>query len=229
MPETGMTPLMRRIERALAQLGPDVVDRADGRDWDEARAARVAQAVVACLRAEARPPAADDAAPGARLPRDALRRAVRFIHGNLESKLRWRDIAAAVGMGPFTFGRGFKVTTGMTPHQYVIRCRVRRAMKLLAGADRPIADIAFEVGCSCQSHLTTMFRTQVGTTPKVFRSAARRSRELLEAASAPHSPMRALPAAGAVQPAGATQPSAGAVRPASRPDAATAVASSAPG
>ena len=71
------------------------------------------------------------------------------------------------------FGRGFKLSTGMTPHQYIIRCRLRRAMKLLARDELTLADIALEVGCSCQSHLTTLFRKHLGTTPGAFRLSAR--------------------------------------------------------
>ena len=61
-----------------------------------------------------------------------MQRAIRFVNDNLDSKLRWDEIATAVGLDPFTFGRGFKLTTGMTPHQYIIRCRLRRAIRLLA-------------------------------------------------------------------------------------------------
>jgi AraC family transcriptional regulator len=61
----------------------------------------------------------------------------------------------------------------MTPHQYIIRCRLRRAMKLLARDELTLADIALEVGCSCQSHLTTLFRKHLGTTPGAFRLSAR--------------------------------------------------------
>jgi AraC family transcriptional regulator len=101
-----------------------------------------------------------------------LRRAIRFVNANLDSKLKWDEIASVVGLDPFTFGRGFKLSTGMTPHQYIIRCRLRRAMKLLANKELTLADIALEVGCSCQSHLTTLFRKHLGTTPGAFRVAA---------------------------------------------------------
>jgi len=104
----------------------------------------------------------------------ATREALRFVHANLESKLTWADLAAALGLDPFRFGRGFKLATGMTPHQYIIRCRIRRAMKLLARAELSLADIALEVGCACQSHLTTLFRKHLGITPGAFRQSARR-------------------------------------------------------
>jgi transcriptional regulator GlxA family with amidase domain len=92
-------------------------------------------------------------------------------------------MAAAVGLDAFKFGRRFKQSTGMTPHRYVTRCRVRRAMKLLAQGDLGIVDIALEVGCACQSHFTSLFRKHTGTTPGVFRRVATGERRLLYAAS----------------------------------------------
>ena len=103
---------------------------------------------------------------------DFLWDAIRFIRENLDSKLKWDDIAGAIGVDPFSFGRGFKCATGMTPHLYIIRCRLTRAMQLLVRGDLALADIAFEVGCSGQSHLTTLFRKHLGTTPGAFRGFA---------------------------------------------------------
>jgi AraC-like DNA-binding protein len=55
--------------------------------------------------------------------------------------------------------------TGLTPHQYIIRCRLERAMKLLSQSEMRLAEIAVEVGCCCQSHLTALFRKHLNTTP----------------------------------------------------------------
>jgi AraC family transcriptional regulator len=63
----------------------------------------------------------------------------------------------------------------MTPHQYIIRRRIRRAMRLLARDELALADIALEVGCACQSHLTTLFRKHLGITPGTYRENARES------------------------------------------------------
>jgi len=46
-----------------------------------------------------------------KLPPDALRCAIRFVHDNLDSKLKWDEMAAALGLDPFTFGRRFKLGT----------------------------------------------------------------------------------------------------------------------
>jgi transcriptional regulator GlxA family with amidase domain len=171
--QTGSPDPARRVDRALDMLRAHLLDRAVGTDWNEEHAHEVARAIITCLRESADFPAdgRQTRAPG--LSRESLRRAVRHIHGNLDTKLNWEQIADAVGLAPFNFGRSFKLTTGLTPHQYVIRCRMRKAMSLLVNTDQTICDIALDVGCSCQSHLTTLFRKHTGTTPGAFRMASK--------------------------------------------------------
>jgi transcriptional regulator GlxA family with amidase domain len=170
--------MLRRVERALGMMRIYLVECAAQNDWGDHRADELARTIAACLREtmdESNQKTAAERDP--RLARDALRRAVRFVNDNLDSKLKWDEIASDVGLDPFTFGRGFKQSTGMTPHQYIIRCRLRRAMKLLARDELTLADIALDVGCSCQSHLTTLFRKHLGTTPGAFRMSAREGRQ----------------------------------------------------
>ena len=164
---------LNKVEHALGMMRIYLVECAAQNDWGDDRSEELAQTIVACIRQTAdqawqKPPERDP-----RLARDVLRRAIRFVNDNLDTKLKWDEIATAVGLDPFTFGRGFKLATGMTPHQYIIRCRLRRAMRLLARDQQTLADIALEVGCSCQSHLTTLFRKHLGTTPGAFRGSAR--------------------------------------------------------
>jgi transcriptional regulator GlxA family with amidase domain len=168
---------LSRVEHALGMMRIYLVECAAQNDWGDHRSEELAQAIVACIRQTT--DEAGQIAPerDPRLARDVLRRAIRFVNENLDTKLKWDEIATTVSMDPFTFGRGFKLATGMTPHQYIIRCRLRRAMKLLARNELTLADIALEVGCSCQSHLTTLFRKHLGTTPGAFRGSARKRRK----------------------------------------------------
>jgi len=152
--------------------------------WDKRYAGEVAHSIVDHLRRNAAYPLEGAKFRGLRLSRQGLRRALAFVNANLDSKLNWGRIARAVGMSTFSFGRRFKVTTGITPHQYVIRRRIRKAMSLLASTERSICDIALDVGCACQSHLTTMFRKYAGTTPSAFRRSAKANRRVPPAAHA---------------------------------------------
>lgn len=164
--------MIDRIDSALSMLRTDLVQRFTQGNWDAGEVEQAARAVMACLQTESEEPDRDTPAPHSKLGADALRRALRYIDDNLDAKLTWQDIAAHIGVEAFGFGRRFRASTGMTPHQYVIRCRVRQAMKLLEQDELSIAEIALEVGCTCQSHLTTLFRKYTGTTPGAFRRAA---------------------------------------------------------
>jgi transcriptional regulator GlxA family with amidase domain len=164
---------LNKVEHALGMMRIYLVECAAQNEWGDHRSEELAQTIAACIRQTTDEGGQKAPQRDPRLARDVLRRAIRFVNENLDSKLKWDDIAMAVGLDPFTFGRGFKLATGMTPHQYIIRCRLRRAMKLLAREELTLADIALEVGCSCQSHLTTLFRKHLGTTPGAFRVSAR--------------------------------------------------------
>jgi transcriptional regulator GlxA family with amidase domain len=168
--------VLSKVEHALGMMRIYLVECATQNDWGDHRAEELARTIAACLRQAGEGPKQETPKHEPRLSRDVLRRAIRFVNDNLDSKLKWDEIASDVGLDPFTFGRGFKLSTGMTPHQYIIRCRLRRAMKLLARDELTLADIALEVGCSCQSHLTTLFRKHLGTTPGAFRDSAREGR-----------------------------------------------------
>lgn len=89
-------------------------------------------------------------------------------------------MAAQVGLSPFHYLRMFRQVVGVTPHQYLVRARLRRAARLLA-MDLPITRIAYEVGFSDLSNFVRTFRRAVGVPPGVFRRAARGERALLEA------------------------------------------------
>jgi transcriptional regulator GlxA family with amidase domain len=174
-----------QVEQALGMFRTYLVECAAEQDWSEHRWGELAAVVRECFRRAGDAPRYAPPPPDQRLTRDTLRRVVRFVNDNLDSKLTWDDIADGIGMDRYVFGRRFKLTTGLTPHQYVIRCRIRKAMKLLAHGGTSLADIALDVGCSCQSHFTTLFRNHVGTTPGEFRRrAADRGRTTYPARSA---------------------------------------------
>src|SRR6266478_6610749 len=104
------------------------------------------------------------------LPRFKLRRASEYIHENMAGDISFRDVARHVQMSPYHFARMFKQSTGQSPHNYIVRCRIERAKTLLVEAKLPISDVAFEVGYKSQSHFTTCFGRLAGVTPAAFRA-----------------------------------------------------------
>jgi AraC family transcriptional regulator len=78
-------------------------------------------------------------------------------------------MAEVVGMSQYYFSKLFKMSTGTTPHQYVMRQRVERAQELLRESQLALVEIATQVGFETQSHFTSVFRRLVGITPKRYR------------------------------------------------------------
>ena len=98
-----------------------------------------------------------------------FRRINDFILENLDQDISLADLAKVAGISLHHFSVAFKKSTGVPPHRYLIGRRVHRAKELLLHSDQSIADIAYAVGFSSQSQLTTHFRKLTGKTPAQFR------------------------------------------------------------
>ncbi|HKQ67681.1 MAG TPA: AraC family transcriptional regulator [Methylomirabilota bacterium] len=88
--------------------------------------------------------------------------------------------AGAVGLSSFHFLRVFSNVLGVTPHQYLVRARLRRAASLLADESRSITDVAFDVGFGDLSNFVRTFHRAAGVSPGGFRRAARGDRKILQ-------------------------------------------------
>ena len=103
------------------------------------------------------------------LPEAALRTALDYVGDNLAENLTLAEIAREVHMSPYHFSRMFKISTGLSPHQYIMRQRIERAKALLRNTDLPVGVIAREVGFASSSHFAQQFRRLVGVSPRSFR------------------------------------------------------------
>jgi len=120
-----------------------------------------------------------------RCPERALgrRRAVDaalWIDAHAHETIDLEDAATEAGLSPFHFLRVFANVLGVTPHQYLVRCRLRRAASLLAGGERSITDVALDVGFGDLSNFVRTFRRAAGVSPGRFRRAARGDRKILQ-------------------------------------------------
>ena len=112
-----------------------------------------------------------DRLPRGGLPARKLRRAIDAIQGRLAEGISLAEVAEAAGVSPSHFATLFRRSTGFSPHQYLIRCRVDRAKVLLlaGGGSLSIAQVAARVGFFDQSHLGRHFKRLVGVSPAEFR------------------------------------------------------------
>ncbi|MEH2511754.1 AraC family transcriptional regulator [Nitrobacteraceae bacterium AZCC 1564] len=111
------------------------------------------------------------------------RRAVEsamWIDNNSERPLNLETTAKAAGVSSFHFLRLFSNVLDVTPHQYLVRARLRHAARLLADNTRSITDIAFDVGFGDLSNFVRTFHRAAGVSPRRFRDAARGDRKIFQ-------------------------------------------------
>jgi AraC family transcriptional regulator len=109
--------------------------------------------------------------PSNGLSRDRLKRVYDHIEAHLDDRLTLADLAGVACLSPYHFSRSFKQAVGVGPQRYVMQRRVEQAKALMRRTDQPLALIAREVGFADQSHLTSVFRRELGVTPGHFRAA----------------------------------------------------------
>jgi AraC family transcriptional regulator len=107
--------------------------------------------------------------PQGGLPPAQLRHVLDYMHAYLGEELSLRQLAAVVQLSPHHFAARFKQSTGLAPHQYVLRQRIATAQQLLHEPHLSLAEISYRLGFSSQAHFTTTFRQHVGTTPGAYR------------------------------------------------------------
>jgi transcriptional regulator GlxA family with amidase domain len=83
------------------------------------------------------------------------------------------SLAAIACISEANFIRSFKATFGETPHRYLQRRRIERAMYLLRTTDRSVTDICMATGFSSLGSFSRTFRDIVGEAPSVFRERGR--------------------------------------------------------
>jgi AraC family transcriptional regulator len=92
-----------------------------------------------------------------------------YIEANLDTALTIAELSDVVNLSTHHFSELFRKTLGLTPHQYVLKMRIERAMALLQNTRQPIVNIAQQVGFQTQSHFTRIFRQYTQVTPKQYR------------------------------------------------------------
>jgi len=111
------------------------------------------------------------------------RRAVEvalWLEAHAHEPIDLESAAREVGLSAFHFLRLFSSVLGVTPHQYLVRSRLRHAARLLADDAQSITDIAFGVGFGDLSNFVRTFHRAAGVSPRGFRRLARGDRKILQ-------------------------------------------------
>lgn len=114
----------------------------------------------------------DDA--GMRVPdRGGLAAVLHHLELNATQPQRLDGLARIAGLSRYHFLRSFRMVTGVTPHQWVMRARLREAARLLIQSSRAVTEVALDAGFDDLSNFIRSFRAEFGTSPSRYRSRAR--------------------------------------------------------
>ena len=98
-----------------------------------------------------------------------VEQAIQYIRSHIGQPISVEDLASTVCLSASYFAHMFKRRTGFSPADYVINSRIERAKVLLVRTQKPIAEIAEEVGYSTSGSLINLFVKKVGTSPRQYR------------------------------------------------------------
>jgi AraC-like DNA-binding protein len=106
-----------------------------------------------------------------------VNRVVRMIESQPHAPLTLAGLADAAALSPYHFLRTFEHVTGVTPHQYVLRARLRAAAIRLATESTRVIQIAFDCGFGDVSNFNRAFRSEFGLAPISYRRKLRGGRD----------------------------------------------------
>jgi AraC-like DNA-binding protein len=96
--------------------------------------------------------------------------AVRFIEENSSDDVTLEGLARIAGLSKFHFLRTFRRAVGLSPYQFVLNQRMRRAAHRLASSSDPVSAVAFAAGFGDLSTFNRRFRSLFGVTPVQYRT-----------------------------------------------------------
>ena len=98
-------------------------------------------------------------------------RALRRMEADPAAPHPLAELAQTAGMSRFHFLRTFRRVAGVTPHQWLLRARLREAARRLRSTEAPVTDVCFEAGFSDPSNFVRSFRAEFGASPRRYRAA----------------------------------------------------------
>ena len=161
-------PPLRALAPLTARAGAGLAGQWD-QPWEELA---VMLAVTAVRLAAGEAPVAPRLTSGSEA---RVSRAVRQIERRLEARLTLGGLAREAGLSPYHFLRTFQLLTGVTPHQFVLRSRLRKAAIRLALEPARVLDIALDCGFGDVSNFNRAFRAEFGVNPRRYRTSTSRT------------------------------------------------------
>ncbi|WP_209090612.1 AraC family transcriptional regulator [Agrobacterium tumefaciens] len=98
--------------------------------------------------------------------------ATQYFVSCLDKEVAIDEIASLCGLSVGYFIRAFKRSTGLTPYQWLLDYRVRKAQDMLRRGI-PLAQIALECSFADQGHFSRVFKAKFGISPAAWRDGIR--------------------------------------------------------
>ncbi|MEM8655403.1 MAG: AraC family transcriptional regulator [Pseudomonadota bacterium] len=105
------------------------------------------------------------ALPSYILSPEELQKVIDYVDDCLATNIGVSSMAAVLNQDVFRFSKGFKAASGLSPHKFVIRRRLERAIRYLEVGSISLSEIAYACGFSSQAHMTSVFTKYLGQTP----------------------------------------------------------------
>ncbi len=153
--DESMSTLMRLVAGAVSEQ--DAGDQLYGDGLITALAARFFSRGKAAAR---KPPGLSPA---------QLRTAIGYLEDSLPLRVELATLASLAGLSPYHYSRAFKASTGLSPYQWQLQARIRRAQALLLATGASLEDVAEATGFADAVHLGRTFRKLTGATPAAWR------------------------------------------------------------
>jgi AraC-like DNA-binding protein len=171
--QVGATPPLAEL-MVLGELAQAAADGQSDIGLDEV-GHMLAQRLVEVVSGAAKKPAKVAARDRRRAVEAAL-----WIDANSHREIELEDAARQAGVSAFHFLRLFSGALGVTPHQYLVRSRLRHAARHLADDAKAVTDIAYDVGFNDLSNFVRTFHRAAGVSPLKFRQASRGERKIFQ-------------------------------------------------
>lgn len=160
-----LSPLAAALEEPIVHLIARGLARAAGTTFNAASAPSTSVGLAAENPARAVGAAAVTAH---RAASDDTRRVTEHIERHFAETLSAPSLAAIAGLSVSAFARRFHEETGLTPAEYVVEVRIRKAKLMLDDPSRSVTDVALACGFYDASHFSSTFLKATGMSPSKY-------------------------------------------------------------
>jgi AraC-like DNA-binding protein len=103
------------------------------------------------------------------MDKNHMDRAQEYIRTFYYANIRIEDICNQIHLSPYYFIRMFRESTGMTPHEYLLKIRMEKALELLRKGNHSIEEVSGLIGFISPAHFSSAFRKAMGISPSEYR------------------------------------------------------------